>query len=49
MAGALPGRSYLAKLRDAGFEAAEVLMATGYVTSRYTAAYYVAARKPLAT
>ena len=46
MAGALPGRSYLAKLRAAGLEQAEVREATGYVTSQYTAAYHVVARKP---
>ena len=46
MAGALPGRSYLAKLEAAGFAEAAVVGATGYVTSRYTAAHRVTARKP---
>jgi len=46
VAGALPGRSYLAKLEAAGFVDAEVIGPTGYTTSRYTAAHHIAALKP---
>ena len=47
MAGALPGRSYLAKLAQAGFEDAAVHGTTGYVTSKYTEGHTLVARKPL--
>jgi len=46
VAGALPGRSYLARLEEAGFEHGELHGATGYETSRYTAAYHITASKP---
>jgi len=39
----LPGRVYLAKLREAGFASAEILAKTGYTTSRYTEAYSIIA------
>jgi hypothetical protein len=39
----LPGGSYLAKLRGAGFVAAEIVGTTGYATSKYTAGHYVRA------
>jgi hypothetical protein len=41
----LPGRSYLEKLKAGGFHGAEIRGPTGYVTSRFTAAYYVTAVK----
>jgi len=43
VAGALPGRSYLEKLRSVGFRSAEIVGRTGYATSVYTEAAYIVA------
>jgi len=40
------GKSYLEFLSTAGFESARLGGPTGYVTSKYTEAWYVEARKP---